>query len=136
MTPLITLDWWKDLLGRAARQAQQTAGPLLLQVFDSTGRLDLATVSVAVGGAAGVTFVKAVLLGLTGVQVTASDPLWVRLLDREVPAVAGVFAGVQFTDWAGFLHADWGQTTQKAILAGIIALVVTRLDPPTPLPAA
>lgn len=134
MSVLITLTWWLDLGQRLLRQGQQVAVPVLLVVLtDATTRqaVDVLAVTTGLAWALGITLVKLALLTLARVTVTAGAPLWQRMLDRVVPAVAG--AVVVFVPPVGpdpLAGLGWQSVAVAAVAAGLLALAGVRLDPP------
>ena len=92
--PLVTVAWWRLLLERLGRQAAQTAVPILATIVSATGRVDVQAVGVALFGALAVTVLTTAARELASITVDPSAALWVQVLDRAVPAAAGVVVGV------------------------------------------
>lgn len=128
--PLVTVGWWTLLFERLGRQAAQTAVPILATVVSATGRVDVAAVSTALFGALVVTFFKTIAQELAAVTVDPAAPFWVQVLDRAVPAAAGVFVGLGFVDFQSLLTVDWASTGYAALAAAVTALLAVYVTPP------
>jgi hypothetical protein len=120
---LATRVWWRALLDRLIRQAAQTTYPILGAVIASGGQVDLVTVGIGLAVALIVSLGKAGLLALSGITVTEGTALGWRLIDRAVPAAAGVVLGVWPSEWAGMLALDWGATGIASAAAALLAVL-------------
>lgn len=120
---LTTIPWWRELLDKLGRQAVQTAYPILGAVVASGGQIDVLVVLVGLAGALAVSLGKAGLLWVVELQVTEGSPLAWRLLDRAVPAAAGVLLGLWPAEWAGLLAVDWQAAVVAAVAAALLAVV-------------
>ena len=128
--PLVSVAWWRLVLERVARQAAQTAAPILAVIVTATGVLDAQTVLVALAGPVVVTLIKSLLIEVRQVTINPAAPWWVQLLDRAVPAAAGVYAGFSPVDMRGLLIVDWASVSWAALAAAVLALVSVYVAPP------
>lgn len=88
---LLSDDWWRVVLPRAARQAIQTATPVIAAAAaGSVSGYRLADVLVVAAVAVVVTIAKAA----AGWVSSPGAPLWVQAVDRAGAAAFGVIAGV------------------------------------------
>jgi len=122
--------FWRHLCERLARQAAQTAVPILATVAASTGRVDLPAFFVILGGALVVTLGKTALLEVLAVEVTPGAPTWAVLLDRSVPAFAGVVLGCWPADATGLMYVDWVTVLQASSAAAVLAVIAAYATPP------
>lgn len=128
--PLVDSAWWLDFLQRLWRQGYQTALPILQAIVtQGAGTIDPQALAVAILGAEAVTLFKFVVFQLASVAPSNDSRAWVRILDRVVPAFAGVFAGVALADVSDFLAVDWTQTAYLAVVAAVLAAVAAKVDP-------
>lgn len=130
MSPLVTRLFWAQLLERLGRQAAQTAAPMLVLIVSSGGVVDVRTVGLAMAGVLAVTLVAAALRGLADVHATADTALGWQLLDRAVPAAAGVFAGLWPTTAEGLLVFDARSASVAAASAALLAVLAYFMTPP------
>ncbi len=128
--PLVTVAWWRLVLERVARQTAQTAAPILAVIVTATGVLDAQTVLVALAGPIVVTLLKSLLIEVRQVTVDPTATWWVQLLDRAVPAAAGVYAGFVPVDLRGLLIVNWVSVSWAALAAAVLALVSVYVAPP------
>lgn len=136
LEPLASTAWWRLLLERLGRQAAQTAVPLFLAIGATGGRGDLTALSLALAGALVVTVVKGLLQALTDIHATEDSPLGWQLLDRAVPAFAGVFAGLWPTTVEGLTTFDLRATLFAAAGAAVTAVLAYFVTPPALVIAA
>jgi hypothetical protein len=130
MDPLTCWPWWRDLAERLGRQALQTAVPIIVAVVSARGRVDVAATLVTLGGALAVTAVKGLLQAVAGVVPPDGASLHVTLLDRAVPAFAGVLLGFMPTDWCGLLTLHWRDAFTAAVSAAVLAVISAYVTPP------
>jgi hypothetical protein len=128
--PLTNWPWWRDLGERLGRQALQTALPILAAVVAAQGRIAVAATLVVLGGALAVTLAKGFLYELAGVSAPTGAGLVVTLLDRAVPAFAGVLLGFMPADWFGLLAMHWQDAFTAALSAAVVAVVSAYVTPP------
>lgn len=114
--------FWRDLLSRLYGQARQTIAPVILVVATNYEHDAVESVLLAAGGALALTTAKALLLALLGIRVPASAPWWRVLLDRALPAAAGVLVGFVPVDLAGLSNLNW---VGVGAAAGVAALLAT-----------
>jgi uncharacterized membrane protein HdeD (DUF308 family) len=81
--------------------------------------VNLRTIGYGLAAAVGLTFVKGILQALTDIHATDTSPIGWQILDRAVPAFAGVFLGVWPATVEGLLTFDFRAT---AVMAGSAAL--------------
>lgn len=127
---LVTVSWWRMLLERLGRQAAQTIVPVLAAVVSQGGTIQPKTVILGLAGALAVTLGKALLLSILDVAPSGTESLTWRLVDRAVPAFAGVFAGIWPNAWAGLGAFDWTSTLYAAISAAGVAVLAVWVTPP------
>lgn len=126
------ISFWRDLAERLARQAQQTAVPLLVALAaaaparDRIGGVLLATAA-AIGGALVLTTVTT----LTGLTVDRSAPVAAQIVERVLKASAGVLAGALPVEVAGWAAVDWTNMGWAAAVAALVALVAGEAAPPS-----
>lgn len=131
MSTLGTLDYWRSLGERVARQVAQTALPIFLVV--ATGQ----TVDVKAGVVALVVAVVVTLLkALVGIQAAPGENLVWRLVDRAVPAAAGVLLGFVPVDLTGELSVDWKAAGLAALGAAVTAVLAYYVTPPSEVAVA
>ena len=128
---LVTVAWWRVLGERLLRQAAQTAGPVLAAVVAAGGVVDLRSAVLGLAGVEAVTLAKATLQYLADVHFSPDDPWWVQVLDRAVPAAAGVLLGVPLATWADAVSTDWSAAGKAAGAAAVLALVMAYGAPGT-----
>lgn len=122
-TDVFTQGFWVDVLHRLYGQARQTLLPVLILVFHTTGVLDVRGVVVTVGGALALTIVKAVLTSLLGIAVPIGAPWYMVLVDRALPALAGVLLGALPADWSGIHGMHWSDVLVAAVTAAVLAML-------------
>lgn len=127
--PLVSAAWWRVLLERLGRQAAQTAVPILAVVVSTTGHVDIAAVVWSLVGAEAVTLFTTGVRYIADVHPDASSPLSVQILDRAVPAAAGVFAGLNVATWADLAGVDWQQVGWAALAAMLTSIVAVYVTP-------
>ena len=69
---------------------------------------------------------------LAELPVTKADSMvawWRQVIDRVLPAVAGVYLGVPLSGLNDFVATDWVQVTWVALAAGVLAAGAARIDP-------
>lgn len=128
--PIITFSWWRVVLERASRQAAQTAVPILATVVASAGHVDIPAMAVALVGAVAVTVAKSALQEISGVHADPGDPILVQVVDRALPAAAGVLVGFVPVDAAGILAVHWSDVAAAAVSAAVISIVAVYATPP------
>jgi hypothetical protein len=133
--PLVTAAWWRVLAERAGRQAAQTAVPILAAVVAATGHVDAAANAVALAGAVAVTVLTTVFRYLADIHPDPSAPFLVQLLDRAVPAAAGVLAGLPLASWTDLVSVSWAQAGYAALAAAVTAILAVYVTPPALTPA-
>ena len=129
-SPYATASFWRLLLERLGRQAAQTIVPILVVLVSSGGQMDLRTVGLALVGSLAVTLGKSFFLALIEVTDGPDTPLVWRLIDRAVPAFAGVYAGLWPNEGSGFLTIHWAASLTAAGTAAILAVVAVYATPP------
>lgn len=125
MSVLTRSSFWVDLAERVGRQAAQVALPIVA-VLGTSGSLDVTTALVALGGAVALTILKA----LAGITVQPDEPLVWRLVDRAVPAAAGVLVGMIPLDLTSLAGVDWKAAGFAAVSAGLTAVIAYWMTPP------
>lgn len=128
--PLVTVAWWRVLLERLGRQAAQTAVPILAAVVAATGHVDVRATVLALLGAEAVTVLTTTVRYLADVHPAPDAPLGVQVLDRAVPAAAGVLAGLPVASWADIIAVDWAEAGWAALAAGVTAVIAVYVTPP------
>lgn len=124
-------EYWRDLLERIGRQAAQTALPIVMVV--GVGQtVDIKAAVLAVLVAVVVTVLKA----LVGLKVDPGEALGWQLLDRAVPAAAGVVLGFVPVDATGLLTIDWTSVVVAALGAAVTAVLAYYVTPPSSVVAA
>ena len=119
--------WWEATVVLCLRQALHASLPVVL-VLAAPGRVLRWAELVALTGAVGVTFGAALLRALQGAQDTTP-------LGMVARSVAGVLLGLGVTDLASLASVNWRAACTAACLAGVLALVHVRVDPPSrPVP--
>lgn len=129
---LAGVTWWELLLERCWRQALQTAVPIIGAVVASGGAVDVRTVAVGLAGAVAVSVGKALLMALVEVDVDDAEAgLGWRILDRALPAAAGVVVGLWPVSAAELTVIDWHAGLQAAGAAAVLAVLSMWATPPT-----
>lgn len=128
--PLVTVAWWRLLLERLGRQAAQTAVPILAAIVSATGHVDIQAVGVALFGALAVTVLTTAARELASITVDPSAALWVQVLDRAVPAAAGVVVGVPLASLGDLFTVDWASVGYAAVAAAVTAILSVYVTPP------
>ena len=129
---IATTSFWRELLDRAGRQAAQVALPIVAAVSAAGGGLHPGEVAAVLGVAVAVTFLKA----LAGLSASPAEPLGWRLLDRALPAAAGVALGFIPVDLAGVGGVDWSAVGYAAGAAAVTSLLAYYVTPPSVVPVA
>ncbi len=120
---LVTASWWRGLANKLGRQFTQVVLPILAALTADPSGASLRDVGVATGGALAVTLIKAGLQELTGLKPTeGSAQVW-QILDRTVPAFAGVVLGLWPATAEGLLAFD----LREAVVAGVAAALAAAL---------
>ena len=126
----MTIEWLYDLTQRMWRQGYQVAVPIFAAVVASgAGNIDPRAVIAALASAEAVTLFKFILLHVTEVEVDLDSTWWRQVIDRVLPAVAGVYLGVPLSGLDDFVATDWVQVTWVALAAGVLAAGAARIDP-------
>lgn len=128
---LSTRVFWRALLERAGRQAAQTVLPLIAVIGVSGGGLNIEPIALATTVAVAVTLLK----GLAGISAGAGESLGWHLLDRAVPAAAGVLIGAVPVDLADLAHIDAKNLTLAALAAAATAVISFYVTPPSGIDA-
>lgn len=132
--PLVTVAWWRILLERLGRQAAQTAVPILAAVVGATGHVDVRATLFALLGAEAVTLLTVAFRYLADVHPDRTAPFLVQVLDRAVPAAAGVLAGLPLASWVDVLTVDWAEAGYAALAAAVTAILAVYITPPALTP--
>lgn len=127
---LATVSFWRVLAERTGRQAAQTAVPLLAAIVAAGGQVDVVNVSLALGMQVAVVAGKAAMQGLVDVRVAPDSALGWQLLDRAVPAAAGVYVGLWPVTGSGFATFDVRSASGAAGGAALTAVVTYFSNPP------
>jgi hypothetical protein len=126
--PITALPWWRDLAQRLWRQGQQTLVPILL-LASTSGTVDLKAVGYGIAAAEVVTVVKFGVTTLADWRPTP-DTNWLgHAADRVLPAVGAVLATVPVASLADIEHANYTQLGSAALLAAVLSLVDTGVNP-------
>lgn len=128
---LDTADFWKDLGERVGRQVAQTALPIVA-VVGASADFQVKPVVLALLISVAVT----VLNALRKVVVTPGEPLAWQLLDRAVPAAAGVLLGFVPVDVSGLDVVDWKAAGYAAAAAAATAVLAYFVTPPSAVAVA
>ena len=130
-SPYVAASFWRLLLERLGRQAAQTAVPILAVLISAGGQVDVKTVGIALAGSLAVTLGKALFLAFVDVPPDGpATPLAWRLLDRAVPAFAGVLAGLWPDSGLGLLSFNWTAALAAAGAAAVTAVIAVYATPP------
>lgn len=127
---LATVPWWRSLLERLGRQAAGTAVPILAAVVAAGGDVSVETVAFGLAGTLAISLGKAALLAVADVQATTATALGWQLVDRAVPAAAGVLAGLWPVDAAGLADIDVRAALVAAGAAALLAVIGYWVTPP------
>ena len=122
--------WWRLVLERLGRQFAQTTLPLLAIVTTAPGSFEPKAFVVATVLALAVSLGLSILRELVAITPTAEAALPWRLLDRAVPAAAGVLVGLWPVDAAGLLTFDWSNALVAAGAAALSAALAYMVTPP------
>ena len=128
--PLTTWPWWRDLAERLGRQALQTVAPILAAVVAAQGHVDVVATLVVLGGSLAVTAIKGLLAAVADVVPPTNAGLGVTLLDRALPAFAGVMLGFMPADWLGLITMHWRDDLTAALSAAALAVLSAYVTPP------
>lgn len=127
---LVTVAFWRVLVEKVGRQAAQTAVPLLAVIAAGGGKIDVTTVGIGIGMQVAVVAGKAAIQGLVDLKATPDSALGWQLLDRCVPAFAGVYAGAWPITGQGFADFDLRAVTVAACAAAATAALTYFTNPP------
>lgn len=122
--------WWRIVLERLGRQFAQTALPLLALIVSAPGTFEPKAFVVATALALAVSLGLSILRELVAITPSADAALPWRLLDRAVPAAAGVLVGLWPVDAAGLLIFDWRNAAVAAGAASLSAALAYVVTPP------
>lgn len=128
---LDTPGFWRDLGERLIRQLAQTALPIVL-VVGVTTTIDAKNLVLPLLVTAGVT----VLNALRHVAVTSGEGIGWQLLDRAVPAAAGVLLGFVPISATDLFTVDWKAAGFAAVAAAVSSVLAFYLAPPAAVAVA
>lgn len=131
---LATPIWWRHLVERVGRQFAQTALPILAVLITAPGSVSGKAWVVATLISVAVTLGKATVAEFVAITPNADAALTWRLLDRAVPAAAGVLLGLWPVSAEGLASFDLRAALVAAGAAGVSAIVALYATPPVYAP--
>lgn len=122
--------WWRLVVERLGRQFAQTALPLFAVITAAPGEFEPKAFAVAAVLALALSLGLSILRELVAITPSVDAALPWRLLDRAVPAAAGVLVGLWPVDVAGLLTFDWRNALVAAGFAALSAALAYVWTPP------
>ena len=131
---LATAAWWRGIVERVGRQFAQTALPILAVIVSAPGTSSDKAWIVATLLSVALTLGKGVIGEFVALTPTEDAPLIWHLVDRAVPAAAGVLLGLWPVSANGLADFDLKAALIAAAAAGVSSVVALYVTPPAYAP--
>ena len=127
---LVTPSWWRIVVERLARQAAQTAVPIIAALDISGGDVHLQDAATGIVIACALTLVKGILQAIANVAPANDEQWYWRWLDRAAPAFAGTFLGLIPAAEMDLSTVPWKNVLVASVASAALAVIALYAAPP------